>query len=1040
VTDRDSQIDRAIAEYLDAAQRGEPLEREAWLAQHADLRPDLESFLADQSAFARAAAPIEPKTIDLPSDAQVHGPVDVVRYIGDYELLAELDRGGMGVVFRARQVSLDRPVAVKMILAGHLASAADVRRFRTEAEAAAKLDHPHILPIYEVGEHEGQHYFSMKLVAGGSLSGRIAALVREPEAAVALLVKVCRAVHFAHQRGILHRDLKPANVLLDADSTPYVTDFGLAKRVDGDAGLTQSGAIVGTPSYMAPEQARAEKLLTTAADVYALGAILYELLTGRPPFKSATPLDTLLQVLDREPDRPRALNPAADRDLETVALKCLQKEPAKRYESAAALADDLERWQRGEPIRARRTGVPERAWKWVKRRPALTGLLFLLALTGTAGVAAVVWQWQETRKQLYHNRVVLAQREFEANNVVRAKVLLDECPPGLRGWEWRYVRRLCYATPHVTFPRQPSYVERVCWSPGGKYLATAARRAEDKEPPPGEQTLAKEVKVWDAATGADVLTLKLADRVLDLAFSPDEKHLAVASGPDVIVRDSSTGRPVHSYGGRSKNVTCVAYSHDGQRLAAGQQGEVKVWDTAAKREVLDIDLTSERGTVCDLAFSADNQYLTVAMKGPSAFVYVWDLRTNQKTKSFSTIGFDGAVLSPDGRRMAWRKSEEVVIADANTGWMKWRLPIASMDWHGGMAFSPDGQKIAVGIHRNVAFAAFGAVMFTGQVTSGYLLEEAAGRFIAVYDATSGKELLTLRGHDGLVEGLAYRPNGTRLTAVGGFGHVAPSDVEGGRVFGEITEWDVTSAGTSLVLQSPFSEIGDVAFNSDGHQLMAAQKTNPAQDSQAKQGAAPKNDNPSRRSVVVWDVQTGRLVADGEEAGDWPPDRTYSPDRRRRVELDNKEMEGGVKFVDCDTGRTLAGGRTEAAFSLNFWHNVIVEAAYSPDGKRVAGACANGAVYVWDAGSGRRVMKIQGHYSTVASVTFSPDGRRIVTGSSDGTVKLWNSTTGQEIVTLRSSGDPVVRVAVSPDGHRIAAAANNGTVLIWDGSPLPVRTR
>src|SRR5262249_20183135 len=195
-----------------------------------------------------------------------------------------------------------------MILSGHLASAGDVQRFRAEAEAAAHLDHPHILPIYEVGEHGGQHYFSMKLVGGGSLAGRVPKLVRDPRAAAALVSKVARAVHFAHQRGILHRDLKPANILLNTDGTPYVTDFGLAKRTEGDSGLTQSGAFVGTPSYAAPEQARAEKQLTTSADVYSLGAVLYELLTGRPPFRAASVLDTVLQVLEREPDHPRALN------------------------------------------------------------------------------------------------------------------------------------------------------------------------------------------------------------------------------------------------------------------------------------------------------------------------------------------------------------------------------------------------------------------------------------------------------------------------------------------------------------------------------------------------------------------------------------------------------------------------------------------------------------------------------------------------------------------------------------------------------------
>jgi ABC-type amino acid transport substrate-binding protein/tRNA A-37 threonylcarbamoyl transferase component Bud32 len=317
-----------------------------------------------------------------PTGDEVGGLTEVLasaaigRVVGDYELLQEIAQGGMGVIYKARQKSLQRVVAVKMIRAGQLASSLEVQRFRAEAEAAAQLDHPNIVPIYDVGEQEGQHYFSMKLIEGRSLSPHLERFRADPAAAAALMVPLARAVQYAHDQGILHRDLKPANILLDDQGQPHITDFGLAKRVAGaeTARLTQTGAILGTPGYMAPEQASGHKELTPAVDVYGLGAILYELLTGRPPFQAATPMDILTQVVSREPDRPRSINPAVPRDLETICLKALAKEPNRRYPSAGAMAEDLTRFLEGSPIQARPTTGMERTWRWCRRNPVLASM------------------------------------------------------------------------------------------------------------------------------------------------------------------------------------------------------------------------------------------------------------------------------------------------------------------------------------------------------------------------------------------------------------------------------------------------------------------------------------------------------------------------------------------------------------------------------------------------------------------------------------------------------------------------------------------
>jgi tetratricopeptide (TPR) repeat protein len=425
-SEHEQRVNRLLAEYLEAERLGQAPDRDELLRRHPELARELQSFFADKDQFGQLAgllAVATPKPADTatttPESSSEAAAATKVRYVGDYELLEEIARGGMGVVYKARQISLQRLVALKMILAGQFASADEVRRFRTEAENAARLDHPHIVPIYGVGEHEGQHFFSMKLIEGSSLDRQLASFTADPRATARLMALVARAVHHAHQRGVLHRDLKPGNILLDPQGQPHVTDFGLAKRVTGDGRLTQSGAIVGTPSYMAPEQARAEKGLSTAADVYSLGAILYELLTGQPPFRAATPLDTLLQVLERETQRPHALKPGVDRDLETVCLKCLDKDPARRYRSAEELAADLERFLGGEPISARRVGQGERLWRWCRRNPWVSGLAATLAVVFLVSFVAVTAWWRKAvaneKQAIYEGQEKLrAQTELAA--------------------------------------------------------------------------------------------------------------------------------------------------------------------------------------------------------------------------------------------------------------------------------------------------------------------------------------------------------------------------------------------------------------------------------------------------------------------------------------------------------------------------------------------------------------------------------------------------------------------------------------------------
>jgi tRNA A-37 threonylcarbamoyl transferase component Bud32 len=392
-------------------------------AQAAD--PDATRIHTPGNPNADAVALKSPSgSSDAGSTRAAGGDFIAGKRVGDYELLDELARGGMGVVYKARHEKLGRSVALKMIKAGELASRSEVVRFQAEAEAAARLEHPNIVPIYDVGEYTGQPFYSMRFYDGGNLASALPALRKNPQAAARLLATVARAVHHAHQHGILHRDIKPANILLDAEGQPHVTDFGLAKRFEGDSRLTQSGAVMGTPSYIPPEQASGKRgQVSTASDVYSLGAILYEALTGRPPFQAETVAETLVQVLEHEADRPTAIDPRIDRDLETICLKCLQKEPGERYHSAAALADDVDRWLRGDPIEARPATPLERMRKWARRRPAIVALLGLVAGITLVSFVTVVSLWREAVRQQHLARTE-ATRAMQQAAIAEQQTLL----------------------------------------------------------------------------------------------------------------------------------------------------------------------------------------------------------------------------------------------------------------------------------------------------------------------------------------------------------------------------------------------------------------------------------------------------------------------------------------------------------------------------------------------------------------------------------------------------------------------------------------
>jgi WD40 repeat protein/tRNA A-37 threonylcarbamoyl transferase component Bud32 len=968
--------------------------------------------------------------------------------LAGYEILGELGRGGMGVVYKARQTGLKRLVALKVILAGARAGTRERARFRTEAEAAARLQHPNVVQVYEISEQDGLLHLALEFIDGNSLAQKIAGAPQPPRAAAELIEVLSRAIQSAHEHNIVHRDLKPSNVLLTRDGVPKIADFGLAKRLDDASAPTESGSILGTPSYMAPEQVRGRGHgIGPATDVYALGAILYEMLTGRAPFKGASPMDTVLQVIHDEPVPPSRLQRRIPPDLETVCLKCLAREPDGRYPSAAALGDDLRRFLDGAPIRARPAGRLKAAWKWARRRPGVAALLLAVVLVTALGFAGTLGQWYEAagardraldeRRQkeeqwraaeaaraeaeaaraeaetaLYYSRIAQSELLWRAGDLTGAEQALALGVPreggrDRRGWEWRYLQGLYHRELFALPSASGDLGGCAAFRPDGRQIAAVVM---------GHDARPADLRVWDAADGSLVAAWHVATGVHRLAYSPDGTRLALGEVSGwVRVCDAATGKALFASRLHNSLVSGLDFSPDGRRLATGGWDKlVKVSDSATGEVLRECKGHTER--VQGVAFHPDGRHLVSGSRDHTA--RVWDTETGQevhKLEGHSDSVF-GVAISPDGRCLASAGADgSIKLWDTKTG---------------QVLVSPTGHEAAV---LGVAFSSDGR----------YLASGGGDRTVWVWDVASGARRMAFRGHSAEVSSVAFDPEGRRLLSF------SPPQ-------GMAKVWDLTRHPEYDTIGRTPAEAEAMVFRPDARHLLTVSRggslrtwdtvagllvgeRSVAMTERLSSPATVAAFDPAGRSLAglaaedlrvlkVWDVEAATEPVALRGHTKIPLAVRFSRDRRyvASAAWSSGAPTHEVKVWDAADGKLLAEWTGDGrVWGLDF----------SPDGRLLAAAGPGRSLTVVDWQTRRTVLDVAGDGRATA-VAFSPDGKQVASAEPDGAaLKIWDLTegdgrsTGQPRHTLRGFDQPY-GLAYSPDGRRLAAVSRDA-VKVWD---------
>ncbi len=980
--------------------------------------------------------------------------------LGDYAILGELGRGAMGRVYRARQVSLDRFVALKVIAAGEVASSQLIERFRIEAEAAARLEHPHIVPIFEVAEQDEWHFFSMRLVEGGTL-GQTLAKGRLPFARGArLIATVARAIQHAHERGVLHRDIKPGNILLDPGGEPHVTDFGLARLTERESHLTLTNIALGTPAYMAPEQAAGRvQEITVAADIYGLGAVLYEVLTGRPPFVGETAMAVTRQVLEQEVPPPSSIHPAVPPELAVICLKCLEKEPARRYASAGALADDLERWLRHEPIQAQAATTWERASKWVRRKPIHAAWAATAAVAALSLVVGFLW---------HHARITRAQQAILAAN--------RDLAANLRRVEWQQAEDALAAgrTPDAiaTFARfqreSPddlaaasrllSLLEMRAFPlpvlPPFRH-GTPVKLARMDVPARRLFTIADDgvLRAWNLASGVreGEAPLNLGSGVLRL-LPGSRRLLARTRAGRLLVWDWQRWELEHELGETPDVPGKLSVSDDGRLVAllTGRQ-ELELWETGTGRR-LGQGHPPQPDLLLVAALGPDGELL---LRGKEAGLWLWRHRDNLMTP---LLGASQATTSADcdwARRRAyvalWEPrgaTNELISLDLDTG-RELARRVSPRSWE-TLRVGPDGKRLLVSRWSTGAAVLdadtmslvvpwFGRSPTPANISPDHLFRvgfrafhDGTGR---LYDLGNAQSLMEPVQHESPIVAHELSPDGSRLVTASQDGTVRLWDLS--MRVDEATWIDVggwvqrlalspDGRGLAVALQ-PEAAIHDVAT---GARLIPPLTTENSRDAFTDVRFSPDGlllaASCSDRSVRVIEARTGRLVWSdvGSARRVWRV--VFSPDGHA---LGANGEDGTVRVFDSASGRML--------FPPLRHESEATDVRFSPDGRLLASAGIDATARLWDAAKGQPIGPALRHRGAVATARFSPDGQRLLTASSDRTAQVWNVRTGQPEAPAIHADQGLVGADFSPDGRRILIHTLNGARIFESHTSRPL---